>query len=98
MCNAVFVSADARALNRVLAEIGAEYLHGNFKPHLREHFYQRDGMRVYFFPGGTSRHPHAHRIGTGTVGENCWIDHFSQALENLRIAEKAGDVNQNVAV
>ena len=96
--DAVFVNSDASPLNGMFTEIRAEDLHGYFNAHLRQHFYQRDGVRVGFFTGGTSGHPDAHGIGTGAVSQYFGIDGFAEAFENLGIAEEAGDVDENVAI
>src|SRR5579871_4272366 len=94
----LLVKTGARALNRAFAEVGAENLDGEIEAQFGKHLDQRDGVRVRLFSGGASRDPDAHRIGGGTIGENLGVNDLAQALENLRVAKEAGDVDQDIAI
>ena len=55
-------------------------------------------MEIHFFPGGTARYPNPHRVGrAATLRTVSGSLQGRQALEGFLIAEKAGDVDQQIA-
>lgn len=90
------VDACPRLFQRDVAQVGAEQLHGEFRARLPHKLQNADGDRVGLFTGGAARHPHAHRIVLGAVLQDRGQHVRRDGREGGRLAEKAGDMDQDV--
>ena len=94
-CDGFLVNAGPGLLYGGVAQIGAENLNRDFGSRVREIFHHGDGVRIGFFAGGATRHPDADRFAAAFL-HKFRKDFSAQRLEHGRIAEKRGDVDQEI--
>ena len=94
--DALGIDRVARAVEHRLVHIRPEQLDRAFPSRLVHELHQRHRERENFLPARASRHPHAHGFLRGFVLHDAREDFLLQRLEHLRIAEEAGDGNQDV--
>ena len=94
--DALGIDRVARAVQHRLVHIRSEQLERAFLPSLVHELHQRHRERENFLPARASRHPHADGFLRGFVLHDAREDLLLQRLEHLRIAEEAGDGNQDV--
>ena len=91
-----------RKINRRFADVGRENLNRNRRVIRSQELHQRDGHRIRFLAGGTSRRPDANR----TVPLRAFLTRryqggkydLSECVEGFALAEKARHVNQKIRV
>jgi len=87
------VDPGARSFDRDNVDIGRKDLDRRALFLLIRMFPDQDGDRVRLFAGGTAGHPDTHAL-PGGIGEMRADDVFPKRLERLRVAEEAGDSDQ----
>ena len=94
--DALGIDRVARAVEHRLVHIRPEQLDRAFPSRLVHELHQRHRERENFLPARASRHPHAEGFLRGFALQDAREDFLLQRLEHLRIAEEAGDGNQDV--
>jgi hypothetical protein len=91
------VAGLARDLDHALAHVGAEQLYLAVEAALGEVLVDDHRQRVQLLSGRTARHPDPDRVLVRVVDE-LGEDLVFEGLEDLRVAEELGDVDQALVV
>src|SRR5262249_34644776 len=92
------VDASAGLVDAGLADVGAKELDRNLVSFVAEKFKKRDRDRIGFFSGGTTGSPDANDAFRSTTLEDGREDLRFQGVENLGVAEEAGDIDEHVLI
>ena len=92
------IGGGARLPEGRLADVGAEHLDADLAGLLAQGLQQQHRDGVQLLAGGAAGHPDADRLPLGFARHDAGQNLGAQGVEGLRVAEKAGDVNQDVLV